>query len=314
MANTYYTEAELETLLSKSPILNKGDVSALYDVGKYRMAGLLYWAQIGGIPDYQDIDNITGIRKYYSKADTVAVVARYAKTVLKVAISLYNTTPTFAQIVSAIQAEGQWPYLTAYWLAYSVLELWFSFQTEVGSQVLSNPSTFATTWTPANGFSVAGGKLVYAHNAGANTATQAVGDFIVAGVASKWYKFDYTISDVTIVTGVLQISVGFAAVAEALGLTAGKHTAFFISAATLPGAGNFILGATSASGGFKMDDVQLNQLVPAFLSQYDPAGNVIGNAVVMSLEGKQRMAYQMDNACRELRYGELATYGPNPVL
>lgn len=308
MANTYYTEAELETLLSKSPILNRGEYS-LYDLPKYRLAGMLYCARIAGLPDYLD----TGLS--YSKGDTVRVVERYARTVIQVAISLYNTTPTFAQIVSAIQVEGKLPYLTAYWLAYAVLEVWFSFPTEVGSQVLINSDVFTANWTLAGGFSAAAGKLVYAHNAGPNTAIQVVGAFLIPGVASKWYKFDYTFSDFTLAGATVQLSTGFPVAAIALSNVTGKHTAFFISAATLPGAGNFIITVpvNGDTGGFKIDDLKLTQLIPAFLDLYDPAGNPIGNGVTMSLEGKQKIAYQITNAVRELCYGELATYGPNPI-
>lgn len=313
MANTYYTEAELETLLSKSPVVSRG--SGLYADPQYRLAQILYKAQLAGIPDYQDIDNITGLRKYYSKGDTVAVVSRYGRTVLRVAISLYNTTPTFAQIVSAISAEGGWSDFVSNWLAYAVLELWFSFSTEVGEQVLAHGDDFAADWSLVGGFSVAGGKLVYAHNANPNTAEQVAKDFLVPGVASKWYKFDYTLSDYALVGNQPNILTGFASAAVSLSTVNGKHTAFFISAGTLPAAGTFYIGvADSVSGGFKMDEFKLTQLVPAFFATDPSTGLVVGNGVVMSVEGKQQMAYQMENAVRELRYSEIGTYGPNPVL
>jgi len=312
MSNTYYTESDLQVLLSKSPIINR-EQEAIYDLSAYRLAAVLYYAAVAGRPDYQDIDPVTGVAKTYSKADTLALAERYSRSIYKVAVNLYNSTPTVGAIRSAIQAEGGWPWLTAEYLARAVFELWTSIPTEMGSQVLADASAFGANWAVANGFSIAGGKLVYANNAGANTATQIVGGFLVAGDASKWYKLDYTISDVTVVTGVLTLT-GFSAVPTILSIVAGKRTTFFLSAATLPGAGNFVLTATSTAGGFKIDELQLIEYTPAFLATTDLAGNIIGNSVVMTLEGKQRIAYQLENAIRELRYSELATYGPNPVL
>jgi len=290
---SYYTPSELEDLLARSPVASPPEQYALYDRGRYRFANII--ATLEGIP----IQQVS-----YFKSDVVPAAERALRTVIEVAIALYNTVPTITELIAAVEARG-WSYVPAVYIAYAVLDLWFSIPTELGEQTLSNPSTFAATWTPLNGFSVAGGKLVYVHNAGPNTATQATGDFLVAEVGGKYYKLDYTISESTGTILTHQIDIGFALANVPLHSNDGKWSTYFISAAVPT---DFVISATSNAGAdFKIDDVQLTRLVPAFL-------DATGNSTVMTVEGKQRIADFAIRAVRELREGERALYGGNPVL
>ncbi len=292
MANSYYTPEDIEGLLARSPVASPPEQYALYNRSRYRFANIL--ASLEGLITQQ---------VSYTKGDVVLASERALRTVIDVAISLYNTVPTLNAIIAAVETRG-WSNLPASYIALAVLDLWFSIPTELGAETLSNGSTFAGTWTPANGFSVAAGKLVYAHNAGPNTATQATGDFAVVGVASKWYKFDYTISEASGDILTHQINIGFPVSNTNLHYNNGKWSTYFISAAVIA---NFVISATSNAGAtFKVDDVQLTRLVPAFL-------DATGNATVINVEGKQRIADFAIKAVRELREGERAFYGANPV-
>jgi hypothetical protein len=122
-------------------------------------------------------------------------------------------------------------------------------------EILSNPTTFAATWTPSGDFAVAGSAAVYTDSANSGGLTQASGDFTYPEVLNEWYRFDYTVSGSTGVCAAT-ITTAFAAVAQTLDLTDGAHSIYFKSHATVITA--FTIAATSTSGGFTLDNFSLS--------------------------------------------------------
>jgi len=121
-----------------------------------------------------------------------------------------------------------------------------------------NEVDFAThaKWDTVGDFDDTGGNAQYTHSAGSGTLTQTSANMAVAGVGSRWYVFTYTITGKTYAPAAT-ITTAFTASAVTLDLTNGTHTVYFQATAS---PGNFIISATSANGGFTMDDFTLKQL------------------------------------------------------
>ncbi len=94
---------------------------------------------------------------------------------------------------------------------------------------------------------------IYTHSAGTGTLTQTAANLAVAGVASRFYAFVYTVSGST-GSCTATITTAFANTAQSLTLTNGTHTLYFFSADT---PANFVISGTSTSGGFTIDDLSL---------------------------------------------------------
>ena len=129
--------------------------------------------------------------------------------------------------------------------------------TDLGTESLSE-TDFAThaKWDVTGDFLDTGGNAAYTHSSGVGTLTQTSGNLAVAGVGSRWYKFQYTVSGVTAGCAAT-ITTAFASSAQTLVLTNGTQTLYFKSAAS---PANFVISATSSAGGFTLDDLTLKEV------------------------------------------------------
>ncbi|OHE72087.1 MAG: hypothetical protein A2Z99_06090 [Treponema sp. GWB1_62_6] len=140
--------------------------------------------------------------------------------------------------------------------------------TDLGSESLTNPNlTAGTSWTAAGDMALAADAATYTHATGSGTLTQASGDFAVAAVANRWYKFTYTVSAVT--TGCTAVIPNtFASASTALTLTAGAQTTYF-QAASSPA--DFQIAVTSTAGAVTFDTFSLKEI---------QGGDVIVNGLI----------------------------------
>lgn len=140
---------------------------------------------------------------------------------------------------------------------YDVTSILIYSNDSLGSESLSE-GNFAThaDWDTTGDFTDTTGAGVYTHSAGTGTLTQTSANLAIAGVASRWYKLVYTVSSTTGAC-TAEITTAFAETAQALDLSAGTHTLYFHSA-EIPG--DFVISATSTSGGFTLDDLTLKIL------------------------------------------------------
>jgi hypothetical protein len=111
-----------------------------------------------------------------------------------------------------------------------------------------------------------GNTAKYDGSSGAGNLTQTAADMAMAGVASRWYKFSYTVSSPSGTIGAT-ITTAFASAATTLPLTAGAQTVYFKSAA---GPGVFTIAATG-TGSFTIDALSLKEVI---------GGDVIGNGTL----------------------------------
>jgi hypothetical protein len=139
---------------------------------------------------------------------------------------------------------------------------------DLGSESL-NEIDFAThaNWDTVGDFDDTGGNATYTHSGGTGTLTQTSANMAVAGVGSRWYVFTYTISSSSGDAAVV-ITTAFASATTGLVVTDGAQTAMFQSTAS---PGDFVLSATSTSGGFTLDDVSLKEV---------QGGDVIVNGLI----------------------------------
>lgn len=130
----------------------------------------------------------------------------------------------------------------------------------LGSEVLSE-TNFAThaNWDVTGDMTDNTGAAVYTHSAGSGTLTQQSANFASAATGNRWYKFSYTVSGAT-GTNSATITTAFAHEATSLTLTNGVQTTYVFSKST---PGNFVISATSTSGGFTIDDVTLKAVTQA---------------------------------------------------
>lgn len=126
-------------------------------------------------------------------------------------------------------------------------------------------------WDVTGDFTDNTGAGVYTDATGVGTLTQTSANMLIAPVASSWYKFTYTISGSTGDVAAT-ITTAFAREATALNLTAGTNTTYIFSAAA---PGNFVISATSTTGGFTIDNVTLKKVTEAS-GNYAVASNAIG--------------------------------------
>jgi len=99
----------------------------------------------------------------------------------------------------------------------------------------------------------------YAHSSGSGTLTQANGDLAVAGVDSKYYVFNYTVS-AKAGDPVCTVTTAFGDSAVGLTETNGTHSTYFLSDASASSA-DFVISCTSDSGDdtITFDDMSLQQ-------------------------------------------------------
>ena len=130
----------------------------------------------------------------------------------------------------------------------------------LGSESL-NEIDFAThtDWDTTGGFNDTAGNATYTHGTGVGTLTQTAANQAVAAVGSRFYKFVYTVSSST-GSCTASITTAYADEAASLTLTNGTHNLFFFSADS---PANFVISATSTSGGFTLDDVSLKIVTTA---------------------------------------------------
>lgn len=114
-------------------------------------------------------------------------------------------------------------------------------------------------WDATGDFDDTGGNAAYTHSAGSGTLTQESGDFAAAAVADRFYQFDYTVSGSS-GDPAASITTAFADTAASLNLADGSHSVVFLSA---DAPGDFVISATSTSGGFTLDDFSLKQISTA---------------------------------------------------
>lgn len=124
-----------------------------------------------------------------------------------------------------------------------------------------NETAFTThaKWDTTGDMTDTTGAGVYTHSTGVGTLTQTSANMALAGTASRWYKFSYTVSGSTGDCAAV-VTTAFAREQTALNLTAGTNTTYIFSAAA---PGSFIISATSTAGGFTIDDVSLKAVTAA---------------------------------------------------
>lgn len=140
---------------------------------------------------------------------------------------------------------------------YDVTDVKVYDATSLGSESLSEVG-FAThaNWDTTGDFDDTGGDAAYTHSTGVGTLTQTSANLAIAVTADRWYQFDYTVSGVS-GDPAATITTGVADAAVTLDLTAGAKSVIFHSNAST---GDFVISATSTSGGFTIDDVSLKVL------------------------------------------------------
>lgn len=133
---------------------------------------------------------------------------------------------------------------------------------------------FAThaNWDVTGDFDDTAGNAAYTHSAGAGTLTQDSGNFSIPAVADAIYKFEYTVSSST-GDGAASITTSFANESISLDLTDGTN---FVVFASNSAPGDFVISATSTSGGFTLDDVTLKEVTTAS-SNYTIGAREIGD-------------------------------------
>ena len=327
-----YSIAELEVLYGLSKfgeriMLGGGSNPTLYDSAKYRFAVLAYMESVLGVTGYRDPDTNWGgasdpillvdpsrIRiNALGKADCVGYMERVTPAIVKVAIENYTTKPSLAALQAIFQDLGFISVVAAQ-LAQAIPLLWSMVPGDLGAQVLSNPSTFASTWTRSGDFAISGDALVYTHSGGTGGASQAEGDFNITDPAlDAWHKLDYTVSGAA-GTKACTITTAFAAAAVALDLTNGRHTVVFKSNASTISA--FTLAGTSSPGGaFTIDDVELNE-IQSNANTGQTRTLEVGATVLpgYSLLAPQFIAQIAIGAVYELRSGEMSYYAGGPIV
>lgn len=128
----------------------------------------------------------------------------------------------------------------------------------LGAEAL-NEGNFAThvKWDVTGDGDDTGGNFAHTHSAGVSTLTQTAANLAVAGIANRWYRFNYTVGGVAN-TVAAAITTAFASTSTSLTLTNGAHTTYFKSAAV---PGDFVISCTSgAAGAFTLDDLSLMPL------------------------------------------------------
>lgn len=127
----------------------------------------------------------------------------------------------------------------------------------LGSEVLTE-TNFAThaNWDVTGDGDDTGGNFTYTDSTGVGTLTQQSANFAVAATGNRWYAFTYTVSAST-GDCAANITTAFATSTTALTLTNGTHTTYVHTKAT---PGDFVISATSTTGGFTIDDVTLKVL------------------------------------------------------
>jgi len=289
--NTYYGVSDLETMYALSPLVGIAEQISDYDNLKYRLANAEY---IGAVPVLS--------RSSYIKGDFAAYMATRLRAIITVAIAYYGQNPTFTQLVTAFQALDL-DYTSSYYLAYFVLYLYCVIPGDLGSQLLTNPQTFAG-WTVANGFSISSERLRYQHNALGGTAARV--SFITAPVLDVWHKLDLTLSGVTGACGTLNITTAFASAATYITIANGKQTIPMKSNAG--GVTNFIFSAagSSAAAEYFIDNVELNE-IQANMGTLDANG-------IRTYTIEQTIADFAIRTVREIRQAEARFYDGNPVV
>lgn len=146
-------------------------------------------------------------------------------------------------------------------------------QTGLASESLQdgNFSSF-TNWTEAGDMAEGTNNYVYAHSGGTGSLTQSSGDLTIAGIGDRWYKLQYTISNVT-ETGALAATLTTAFAGSAVNLIVDTETTqtHYFTSKTSPG--DFVISVTSdtASDTFTIDDVTLKEIT---------GGDVIVNGII----------------------------------
>lgn len=122
-------------------------------------------------------------------------------------------------------------------------------KTDLASESLANGTDFSqATWTLGSEFAVDGTSAKYTFAAtGTGTITQTSGNMTIAGVGSRWYKFQYVISASTVNAGAaLTITNAFGSAAVTLPIIATTNTVYFKSTAS---PGNFVVSISGATTG-----------------------------------------------------------------
>ena len=144
----------------------------------------------------------------------------------------------------------------------------------LGAESLNEPDFAAhTKWDDAGDMNSESGNAAYTHSGGSGTLTQIAANLAVAGVANKRYALTYTITGYS-GDPAATITTAFAAEAVTLDLSDGTHTVYFIAAAAPT---DFVISATSASGGFTLDDITLKAVGEVV---YDPASTALGSVTI----------------------------------
>ena len=138
---------------------------------------------------------------------------------------------------------------------------------------------------------------VYTFSAsGVGTITQTSGSMDIAGVANKWYRFDYTVSSSTVAGETVTITTAFALSAETIDVgTNGAFTIYFKSAVS---PANFVIDITGAtSGNFTIEDVSLKQVNGGDLTVHGDliASTVTSDAGVTATTALSGATLRIDN-------------------
>lgn len=133
----------------------------------------------------------------------------------------------------------------------------------LGSEVLAE-TNFAThtKWSETGDWDLtAGTYALYTHSTGTGSLTQLSTDFATALTGNRWYKLQYTISNVTGSTPTAIVTTGIAHEAVTIPMTTGTQTAYVYTKAS---PGDFVITVTSTSAAsFRFDDVTLKRITSA---------------------------------------------------
>ena len=166
-------------------------------------------------------------------------------------------------------------------------------KTSLGSEGLTNPNlTGGISWSATNECALAADAATWTYVAGgASTLTQALATMVSGTVKpNRWYKFVYTVSDLT-GTPTVNITTSFASATTALIMTAGAQATYFKSAAV---PADFVITCTLATGQvFTLDTFSLKEVTGGNIEVYgkitgggtngltiDGTGNVGINTIV----------------------------------
>ena len=137
-----------------------------------------------------------------------------------------------------------------------------------GESLTNGALTSGTSWSRTGDFALGANVATYTDATHTGSITQAAVDQAIAGVGSKWYRFQYDVVSNTMVGGTVTITNAYATSAYQLNMAIGTGKVAYIYTAAAPAA--FIINvAGSSAGAFVLDNLSLKQVLGGDLIVYD---------------------------------------------